>query len=235
MHYEFVGSVGVFAIYALVPNRLLRIGVLLIAGVLLWQEYYFCFVVGVVLYEWMKEPLYLGDRLPSWPAWIFLVAGLYMGAFPYNVATPDNPWFGRMLFLDVEQWHRLGSVPFLFGVISLDPVRRFLMLRPFQYLGKISFALYLVHVPLIGSFMSLAIIHLYWPPHSTFAIGVAAACTMPMSVLCAHFIQRFIDGPAIRLSHLAGRWISEAFTAPLPSTMHAGVAPQSSELRQWSV
>ena len=145
MKYEMAGSVGVFALYALVPQRLLRIPVLLLCLTVLFKTYYMCFVGGILIYEWMKLSPAIKLSLPNWVSWMLLVFGAYLGAFPYNVATPENIWFGRMLFLDVEEWHMIGAIPLVFACVTLVPVKRFFTLAPLQYLGKISFALYLVH------------------------------------------------------------------------------------------
>jgi peptidoglycan/LPS O-acetylase OafA/YrhL len=222
MKYEMIGSLGVFALFALVPNRILRLVVLAVGAVLLWNTYYFCFVGGIFLYEWMKSPPELRARLPTQVGYFCLLAGAYMGAFPYNVARPENPWFGRMMFLGVEQWHIIGATPFVLGVILLEPVRRFFQLKPLQYLGRISFFLYLVHAPLIGSFMSIMIVALYRPPHATFAIVVAAILTIPLSLVCADLLERFVDKPAIRLSRRVGRWIAATFS-PGSARRTAGV------------
>jgi peptidoglycan/LPS O-acetylase OafA/YrhL len=233
MKYEMIGSLGVFALFALVPNRVLRLTVLAAGLIAFWGTYYFCFVGGILLYEWMKSRS-LRAGVPTQIGYVCLLAGAYMGAFPYNVATPENLWFGRMTFLDVEQWHIIGATPFVFGVIVLEPVRKFLQRRPFQYLGRISFALYLIHAPLIGSFMSIMILALYHPPHATRAIVIAAALTVPVCVLCADLLERLVDKPAIRLSRRVGRLMTTAFSAsralggasePSPPTLPAPRAP----------
>jgi peptidoglycan/LPS O-acetylase OafA/YrhL len=90
MKYEMEGSLGVFALYALVPQRLLRIPVLLLGLTIFFKTYYMCFVGGILIYEWMKLPPAIKLRVPNWVNWALLVIGAYMGAFPSSPWLPCN-------------------------------------------------------------------------------------------------------------------------------------------------
>jgi len=207
MKYEMEGSIGVFALYTLVPQRLLRAVVLALGFILFFNSYYMCFVGGVLIYEWMNLPSAIRAFVPNWTGWVLLAAGLYMGAFPYNVATPENIWFGRMLFLGVEQWHMIGAIPLVFACVMLAPVRRFFSFRPLQFLGKISFALYLVHGPMICSLMSFLIVSFCRPPHARLAMFAAAAVTIPVTLLVANYAATWVDRPSVRFSAMVGRYL----------------------------
>ena len=211
MKFEFWGSMGVFLFCALVQNARLRFLVLAVAAILLFKTYYLCFVGGVALYQWSRVSQAVRDRVPAGAIWAFLLAGVYMGAFPFNVGGPGNIWFGWMSFLSPEDWHILGAAPFVFGVMNVAVLRTLLMTRVPQYLGKISFSLYLIHVPLIGSLMTWLIVHLYSPPHRLRAIAAAMAITIPVIIACSHFFEKFIDVPSVRFSRVAGKLVDTWF------------------------
>jgi peptidoglycan/LPS O-acetylase OafA/YrhL len=208
MKYELEGSIGIFLLYALVPSRPARSIVLTIGLILAFRTYYFCFVGGALIYEWSKIPEPVRDRYPRWIGWACLVVGAYAGSFPYNLATPENPWYSKMLFLDVETWHTIGATWFVFGVVTIAEARNAFASRPFRYLGQISFSLYLIHVPLIGSLMTLFIVRFYVPPHDTIIIILAAVLIVPVVLMCADLMNRFVDVPSVRLSRAVGRFLA---------------------------
>jgi peptidoglycan/LPS O-acetylase OafA/YrhL len=230
MKYEMEGSVGVFALYALVPQRLLRIPVLLLCLTVFFKTYYMCFVGGVLIYEWMRFSSAIELSMPSWVGWTLLVFGVYLGAFPYNVATPENIWFGRMLFLDAEEWHMIGAIPLVLACVMLAPLKRFFTLAPFQYLGKISFALYLVHGPMICSLMSFLIVSFYWPPHARLAMFLGAAAAVPAMFLLAHYVAKWIDRPAVRVSVMAGRYLNLISKGRVTETIKWRAAPKVEQI-----
>lgn len=207
MKYEMEGSIGVFALYALVPQRRLRLLVLLIAAGLTFKTYYFCFVGGILIYELTKTPI---PRLQtSTLNWLLLASGAWMGAFPYNVAT-QSTWFGFMVGpLDVEQWHQLGAVPFVFACMNLAVVIAFLRQPLCQYLGKISFSLYLIHGPLICTVMSGTIIAYYSiRPSQRFSIVAGLLVVIPVTLVISHYLTKYVDQPATRLSARVGHWVA---------------------------
>lgn len=215
MWYEILGSLGVFLLYELVPQRTLRVLVLLIAAPFFYNTYFICFIGGLAIYEWVKLRSITRDRLPAFANWALFFAGAYMGAFPYNVATPDNFWFGWMasMGIGIEQWHSYGAILLVFACLNLPTVSAQLC-RPLPlYLGKISFALYLIHGILLCSLMSGLIVQFYVPPNRNAAMFLAAAVSVPLIFICAHLIYRYVDRPSIRLSRKAAKWIEAS--APL--------------------
>ena len=66
-----------------------------------------------------------------------------------------------------------------------------------QYLGMISYSLYLIHVPVI--FVCLAI-YARFNRSSTPASWLMFACTLAAALAVAHVMQRFVEQPALQLS-----------------------------------
>jgi peptidoglycan/LPS O-acetylase OafA/YrhL len=209
MKFEMIGSLAVFALYALVPQTRIRVLLLLIGIPVFFKTYYICFVGGVLIYEWTKAPETWRAAVPPWATWCLLVAGLYMGAFPYNVATVDNIWFGFMVgYLKVDEWHQIGAIPLVFACVSLPPAIAFLS-RPLpRYLGKISFSLYLIHAPLICSLYSAVVVGVFsiYPTHRG-AIFLGTVVVIPAVFLCAHFLYKWVDRPAMIWSAKAQHFI----------------------------
>jgi peptidoglycan/LPS O-acetylase OafA/YrhL len=215
MTYEFWGSVSVFLLYAMVRNPAMRIAAMIAALVLFDGTYFMCFAGGTLLYEWSKPGHDWRRHIPIPVAWVCLIAGAYMGAFPYptNIPMADNIWFNHLLFFDIEQWHRIGALLLIFAIVNLVTVQNFLCRPALRYLGRISFALYLIHVPLICSLTSFLILHFYWPPHLTRTMLLADLVTVPVAFGLAHATHVLIDTPGVRLSRHLGRLVSNRLAA----------------------
>jgi peptidoglycan/LPS O-acetylase OafA/YrhL len=99
-----------------------------------------------------------------------------------------------------------AHLPAVFGAglivlvsVIWTPFAHFLELRIVQWLGRISFSLYLVHVPiLIATAWFLRGIAWYWTP----------VVAIPIALLVATLFTRFIERPSHRLSQWIGRTVA---------------------------
>ena len=96
-----------------------------------------------------------------------------------------------------------------FGLVCLAivwvPLALLLSARLFQWLGRISFSIYLVHVPII-----IATGNLFGRGHTLAVIGVAFAA----SIIVGELFSRFVELPAHALSRRAGRSAAQLLKAP---------------------
>ena len=81
-----------------------------------------------------------------------------------------------------------------------QPMIRALMISPLRWLGRVSFGLYLVHVPII-----IAVANLLPPGEWLWTAAIA----IPVSLVVAELFTRFVDGPSHRLSRRVGDAISQ--------------------------
>lgn len=92
---------------------------------------------------------------------IFFLAALYLLSFPDDAPerTPGFSWLHRVTLPMYKTnythpymfWHALSALFIVWSIQQLYYVNAFLCLSVPQYLGKISYALYLVHGPLLHS------------------------------------------------------------------------------------
>jgi peptidoglycan/LPS O-acetylase OafA/YrhL len=89
------------------------------------------------------------------------------------------------------------AAPLVFAVLVASlitdrgPVARLLQTRPMQYLGRISYALYLAHAVFVMTFAG-------WLNHSKFAIGyqlIAVIALFLASFALAHLLHRYVEVP----------------------------------------
>lgn len=99
---------------------------------------------------------------PIWRS-LNLLCGLYLMSYPpVALMTGSNtPGFGMLSwpFPRDSGWkdayrmlHAIGALQCIWSISSIRRVQDMFMLRPLRYLGKISFALYLVHGPIFHTF-----------------------------------------------------------------------------------
>jgi len=95
---------------------------------------------------------------------------------------------------------------------------RFLSSKLPAWLGKISYSLYLVHLPVL-----FTLVHVLWgrlPIITILALGVAS------SLLIADMMYRFVELPSMRI----GRILAMSFTKPT-YTVESKASPQNAELK----
>jgi peptidoglycan/LPS O-acetylase OafA/YrhL len=101
----------------------------------------------------------------------------------------------------------LGAIVIVAVAFLWQPFARLLTIAPVRWLGRVSFSLYLVHVPII-----IACANLFGPGHALIAIAVA----IPLSLVVAELFARFVEGPAHRLSKRVGSGVSARIAAMRP-------------------
>ena len=120
-----------------------------------WQM--FCFLHGLILADLDYHP----SRTISY---LTLFAGLYLASQPTGekniILSKGTPGWGLLsslippVYAKVDYWRFwiAISAPLIVGSIThIAPIRTLLSSRVLQYFGKISFALYLVHIPVANT------------------------------------------------------------------------------------
>lgn len=116
-----------------------------------------------------------------------------------------------------------GAVLIVLCAVFSRSVASFLEWGPVQWLGKISFSLYLVHVPIILMFSRLLGAD-HWMRALLFAVPTAFAVAVVFS--------RLVELPTHRLAKRTGRWVSAKVSeyAASPTTPAEAPAPQDQSL-----
>lgn len=146
------------------------------------------FLVGAVLATRLGELAAPASKRES--QWFPLLA-LLSGAL--LIAS----WWARPLHenqvVQDALWGLAGAGAVLIVVLAIRwPSMRRVLEQPFsQWLGKISFSLYLVHVPIIATLMYLFGQRAWW---------LACLVSVPASFVIAVLFQRFIEAPSHKLS-----------------------------------
>ena len=219
MRYEFWGSVMLIAVFSLPGFRILcsktcglsRILLLAALGAIGCTSYLGLFAFGALL-----NLTQLHRKVGSRVAAIMLAVGLFLGTVPYS----GTPWSIVRPFivgtLPMVQWvpfphspitfyHSLGAMLILVAAKSSLPFRTMLSSKSFQFLGEISYPLYLIHFPLLMSVVcssALALLHIGLP--NSWTVALSLALFLAVSLLAAIGLLFVCDRPSIALSSRVG-------------------------------
>lgn len=153
-----------------------------------WLSYLPIFAIGAVL---GAERERIQKLTESWPrfAWFFVAAaGLFLANAEWT--SPEQPIPG------VEAVVTVGATLIVLLFVSCRSAKRLGDAAAVQWLGRVSFSLYLVHLPII-----LACVTLLRSVSLPLALAVSVAATL----VIAELFFRFVEQPSHRLSMAVGR------------------------------
>jgi peptidoglycan/LPS O-acetylase OafA/YrhL len=168
-----------------------------------------------------------------------VVLGLFLSATDHTTSyawltklpLPNlNPVLPNLNANTTMFWQTVGSWVLVCGVIGCRPFAKFCASAVPAYLGRISFAIYLLHLPLI---MSLMIHAMAWGK----ALGLSfigsfffsfALFSITLLVL-AELFTRCIDEPAIKLSRRFETWLTRS--GPARPLMEQGILQPEATVR----
>jgi peptidoglycan/LPS O-acetylase OafA/YrhL len=217
MKMEFYASIGLFTTYWLLPVAWARRGVgllvALVAVSLTWQvQLLGSFVFGVTVFEVARlaagAEIAVPPRMQTAVAIGLLAAGAFLGGTPFDVS--DEPY--RSLYVISAPWlsnftvitHRVGALCLVLGVLLFPPLQRLLLGCLSQWLGRVSFSLYLVHVPLLCSLGAWLLLRLEPGLGYNAASLVALALYLSAALVVAGLVARWVDEPSISASKQIG-------------------------------
>ena len=196
MRIELIGSIGIFFIYWVCKGKT-RITFLALSSIALsyfLYSPYVAFTLGALLYEAYVRGILknIGKTLP----YFALIVGIVLGAAGQGAT--------ERLDLPVINWRLLvgdskGLVPvfsatlIIFAVISLPGIGRIFSTPLPQWLGRISFALYLVHVPLLYTLVAATYVRM------ELSLLVLIPAYFGVTLALAHIFTIGVDEPALRL------------------------------------
>ncbi|KAL9110968.1 MAG: hypothetical protein Q9227_004583 [Pyrenula ochraceoflavens] len=253
MPIEFKGSILVFiliALSSLTKRRILLFGVLWLLLFALYEWAMACFVAGMILAANDLEQVDMSflkgvsSRTKSIAFHSVFVIGLYLLGQPAGTKVPERSyltpgWYVLTMitpsnYFNSEYWrfwNSIGAVMLVYSVLKIGWLQR--GLASLKYLGKISFSLYLTHIPFLwivgdriyrffgfvrpeSEFTSWFDHRLTVPDSGPHGLSTRFLMTqsimLPLNVAIAHYGTMVFDEPSVG----AGKWLSSKITATVP-------------------
>ena len=228
MHNELRGSLIVFAVMIFAPRRWMRVVAYAALALLTFHSYLLGFVAGMAICELTLAYQQRGESLSRKHLWWIApvgIVGLVLGSYPNP--SPTMPRFydhllphiyGSGPFAQQIGTQVLGAILLLVAVVASLPVQRVLETRPLQFLGRISFALYLLHFLVLGSLGTATLVVLHGPLPYGVAAFAAFVVVVGVSTAGAWAFTLLVDEPATTQMKRAYKWGAAACVRVVPVT-----------------
>ena len=148
------------------------------------------FVLGVLMALHLDALLRGARQLTSLAWWLLL---------PVVLALLSSSWWLTDLLAPVLPL--VGAVLVVLAFMAWPAATRFGDLRAVQWLGTVSFSLYLVHEPVV--ILVAALLH-------GAGVEVVLLVAVPLCLAVAAVFHRLVERPSHRLANRVGRWVQHA-------------------------
>jgi peptidoglycan/LPS O-acetylase OafA/YrhL len=212
MHPEFLGSVYVIVICAIAPGR--TIGFALLAGYY-YADFILLFAIGALLNDYETEISRIGPRT----AIALFLVGMYMCSMPNVGPEISLPWHAMLPRIfhydDAHYWHSIGATLIVLGLQCSSRLQAIFASRIGRELGRMSFTLYLIHIPILCSFTAWLVLAVHgWRPT---ILLVGGGATIILVLGTSWLLSGAVDGLGIRVSREAGRLLTDPFRRAQPA------------------
>jgi peptidoglycan/LPS O-acetylase OafA/YrhL len=209
---ELYGSLLVFAFLGLthdMRNRGLALLFLLLYFIWFQQYYYAAFILGIALNltkHWEPRSAALRIVVPT----LLVPVSFILAGQPINVLQLPDYFFPDLGGITGEPYHVAGSVMLIVAVLMSPRLQQAFSLKLFRFLGYISFSLYLLHVPVIGSVGCFTFLKLLGTTSYGNAVAGAFAMTIIVTVAAAYVMTKLIDDKGVQFSkYIYGRFFKK--------------------------
>ncbi len=211
MSIELIGSMLVFVALLITHKiidkrkKLFILVLLLLLNILRQDVLLGSFVLGMIIcFLQLNSKRYLALVSLNYIKIIFIIAGIYLASFPFiqDAALLNTTIYGFIFTKQIANVHEYfyvtGCSLILITALNSSKLKRFFSSKPFSFLGKISFGLYPIHLPLIFVISS----RVYEFFYKYFYDGISIPLTFVISFACllgiSWLFYRFIDFYAIK-------------------------------------
>jgi len=200
MHPEFLGSLLVFTMLALVGKLRLRYPIYLALILIFYSGYMPAFIIGLGICDYYASKKRAPMPLPL--LILFLLIILYTGS--YQILPRNDIWLPLDPLTKVNKIFPflIASILVLVIAINSERFQKILSHKWLAFLGKISFSLYLLHLLVLGSFscylFRLFYIQFEMDYFSSFLCMMVISLALAMIV--SYLMYKYVDRNAVRFS-----------------------------------
>lgn len=234
MRIEFAGSVAIYALYLSV-SKSIRVPMLALLALLLcfatrgWATNILGFTLGALIFE-SRERGRMAENGLAGAA--LVLCGLFLGGLPF---APVQGTLYEALYGFVDRYspafstvRALGAACLLLGVFMWKRPGALLDMSGPQFLGRISFSLYLVHFPLLC--LGMSELYLRFGQSGAIPMGLSVLCYVGVTIALAFAFTVLVDEPTVKaLGRVRRAWTARTTGAGLDKeravVLDAGESP----------
>lgn len=202
MQRELLGSLGIYVIFKLTSNASVRLILYLLASAIcvvanLQPQYYICFAAGAAMHDLGIAHI----KCPKLIVFVAITLGIFFGGKPFFSPPSHSVYFPLVKLTDSFDVTGLiypaGAVLLVFGALTSPGLQNVLGGRCGVFLGRISFPLYLVHFPLLGSVEAAGFV--YFGHMSSLAFVTVTLFYMSVVVAVTLLFDKLVERPTLKL------------------------------------
>lgn len=203
--YEFFGAFLVFGFLLFFGRMQKRFWAYVLTIIIFWQTYYLAFVLGMFLSDLMAHENMFIKKLDKSKIVLvlLLLTGLFLGSYPSGrgvegtvYAAMEKPY----LVNSAVFYHTLGAFFVIWVLLESKRMQKFFSFKYLLFLGEISFAMYLLHFIVLGSFSSYIFLKL--SPYLSYASAFGVSFVLSLGLICmlSYFVYLHVDKNSARFS-----------------------------------
>ncbi|MCT6588735.1 acyltransferase [Pantoea dispersa] len=205
--FEIYGSLLVFSLLAIFGEKRGRLFfyILTFCFLYLTNSFYSLFVLGIILSDIYVNRNY--RIIPSIRVVLFLI-GLILSTSPYprNGVEVYGGLYSYLRLFNVQDYNQLyqmlmltGSSLIFISILGSSFFEKLFNLRLFQYLGKISFPLYITHVTVLSC--GAYYVQSNFPKVTIIDFILISAVMIMICFMISSLFEKYIDAPAIKFAN----------------------------------
>ena len=168
----------------------------------------FVFGIGLAWLAWSDAPT---------PGPLGMIASIAMGVYLFGYLEPHGAYAAIPVLQDAAGYrydrillHSAGAFLIIFGLLGSGPLTRLLSIKPLQFLGRLSFPVYLFHFPLLCSLAcGLFVLFRQGTPYAV-SLVLVLLIYVPVVLTVSLLFARVDELWAVRVNRIAERLIAGA-------------------------
>lgn len=205
--YFFLGTFLVTGILSLTGKMEKRYYIYAILIAALSHTYFYPFIIGIWVADYFLGQKFGTLRVNTWDILFLLTLGVYLGSYP--IFTDNTVISGTIYSIlpkvnlvdEFSLYHALGATLIILSLILSPSLQKIFSMKPFLFLGKISYPLYIFHIIMIGTLCSYVFLISSPVSHYNKSFIFMFIITFPLIILCSYLIHRFIEGSGKSMSN----------------------------------
>lgn len=209
MYFEFFGSFLVFGLCLIVVKNRNRFWIYLLFIFILWNSNFLAFLIGMMICDYKSSGLNIHNKFLKLG---LLLVALFLGSYPHAIGrlegavTINETMYSFLYFGDSSGrfYHTIGAGLLLLVLINSKTLDKFLSIKPFQFLGFISFSMYVIHFAVL-KFFTFFVYHSVGEvfPILThkYKFFVSFSASIIIILIVSYLMAKYIDMGGVKLAN----------------------------------